>query len=66
MAQADCYTLRRAPGAESFAAAWDAALDFGIARLKDLAFERAIDGQLVPRFAGGKLVGSNASATTRC
>jgi hypothetical protein len=57
MAQANCYTLRRAAGAESFAAAWDAALDFGVARLKDVAFERAIDGQLVPRFAGGKLVG---------
>jgi hypothetical protein len=57
MAQTNCYTLRRAPGAESFAAAWDAALDFGLARLKDIAFERAINGQLVPRFAGGKLVG---------
>lgn len=29
MAQANCYTLRRAPGAESFRAAWDAALDYG-------------------------------------
>lgn len=57
MAQANCYTLRRAPGAESFRAAWDAALDYGVLRLKDIAFERAIDGQLVPVFVAGKLMG---------
>ena len=57
MAQANCYTLRRAPGAEAFRRAWDAALDFGVARLKDIAFERAIEGQLVPVFVGGKLMG---------
>ncbi len=57
MAQANCYTLRRAPGAESFRRAWEAALDFGVARLKDIAFERAIDGYLVPVFVGGKLMG---------
>ena len=57
MAQANCYTLRRAPGAEDFDRAWSAALDFGLKRLKDIAFERAIDGQLVPVFVGGKLMG---------
>ena len=57
MSQANCYTLRRAPGAESFRAAWDAALDFGVKRLKDIAFERAIDGQLHPVIRNGKLVG---------
>ena len=51
MAQPNCYTLRRAPGAESFRRAWEAALDFGVARLKDIAFERAIDGYLVPVIA---------------
>lgn len=35
MAQANCYTLRRAPGAESFRKAWDAALDFRVKRLKE-------------------------------
>ncbi|WP_174285597.1 hypothetical protein [Sphingomonas bacterium] len=59
MAQANCYTLRRAPGAEEFRRAWEAALDFGVQRLKDIAFERAIDGQLVPVFVGGKLMGFN-------
>jgi hypothetical protein len=57
MAQANCYTLRRAPGAESFRRAWDAALDFGVKRLKDIAFERAIEGELVPVFQAGKLIG---------
>jgi hypothetical protein len=57
MAQTNCYTLRRAPGAEEFRRAWDAALDFGVQRLKDIAFERAIDGQLVPVFVAGKLLG---------
>lgn len=57
MAQVNCYTLRRAPGAEGFRRAWEAALDFGVARLKDIAFERAIDGYLVPVFVAGKLLG---------
>ena len=57
MAQANCYTLRRAPGAEEFRRAWDAALDFGVQRLKDVAFERAIEGYLVPVFVAGKLAG---------
>ena len=57
MAQANCYTLRRAPGAESFPRAWEAALDFGVARLKDIAFERAIEGYLVPVFVAGRLMG---------
>ena len=57
MAQTNCYTLRRAPGAESFRRAWEAALDFGLARLKDVAFERAIDGYLEPVFVAGKLMG---------
>lgn len=57
MAQTNCYALRRAPGAEEFRRAWEAALDFGLLRLKDIAFERAIEGQLVPVFVAGKLMG---------
>lgn len=57
MAQTNCYTLRRAAGAEEFARAWDAALDCGLKRLKDIAFERAIEGELIPVFSGGRLVG---------
>ena len=57
MAQQNCYALRRSPGAEEFRRAWDSALDFGLKRLKDIAFERAIEGQLVPVFVAGKLMG---------
>jgi len=57
MAQPNCYALRRAPGAEGFRRAWDAALDFGLKRLKDIAFERAIEGELVPVFVSGRLIG---------
>ncbi|MBA3896809.1 MAG: hypothetical protein H0X36_06680 [Sphingomonadaceae bacterium] len=55
MAQANCYMLRRATGAEEFRRAWDAAPDFGVTRLKDIAFERAIEGELIPYFVGGTL-----------
>ncbi len=57
MAQTNCYTLRRAKGAEQFAKAWDAALSQGVKRLKDVAFQRAIEGTLEPVIAGGKLIG---------
>lgn len=57
MSQANAYTLRRAAGAESFRRAWDAALDFGLARLKDEAFTRALEGELIPVFDRGKLMG---------
>ena len=57
IAQTNAYELRRAAGAEEFRRAWDAALDFGLLRLKDIAFERAIEGQLVPVFVAGKLMG---------
>ena len=57
MSQRNCYALRNSPGAEEFRKAWDAAIDCGLALLKDIAFERAIDGELIPVFSGGKLVG---------
>jgi hypothetical protein len=51
------YQLRRQPGAESFRAAMDAAQTIGLQPVKDEAFERAMRGQLVPVFVGGKLMG---------
>ena len=51
------YMLRRHPKGAGFRAAWEAALDMGVLRIKDEAFERAINGQLVPVFAGGRLLG---------
>lgn len=52
------YQLRRQKGADSFAAAWLAALDQGVQRLEDIALERAINGVEVPVYSYGKLVGT--------
>ena len=57
MSPEGAYYLRRQPGSEQFRRAWEAALDFGVQRLKDIAYERAIDGQLSPVFVAGKLKG---------
>ena len=45
-----CYRLRRAPGAEGFAAAWAAAIDAASKKLIDEAFERALVGSSEPVF----------------
>jgi hypothetical protein len=50
------YKLRHKPGAEAFAAAWDAAIDRGMARLEDCALERALQGEVRPVVRGGKVV----------
>ena len=42
------YRLRRAAGAEAFAAAWDAARHHAGGLIEDIAFERAIEGVAVP------------------
>jgi hypothetical protein len=57
MSPEGAYYLRRRPGAESFRRAWEAALDLGVQRLKDEVVDRALHGQLVPVFIGGKLHG---------
>ena len=44
------YRLRRAAGAEAFAAAWDAARHHAGGLIEDIAFERAIKGVAVPVF----------------
>ncbi|WP_240504578.1 hypothetical protein [Tsuneonella mangrovi] len=51
------YKLRARPGAEGFAAAWDAALERGVSRLEDCALERAIQGTPTPIVSGGELLG---------
>ena len=50
MSQQSCYRLRRAPGAEAFARAWDAAIEEASRRLVDIAFERAVQGVAEPVF----------------
>jgi hypothetical protein len=44
MSPMSCYRLRRSPGGENFAAAWDAAIQQASMRLVDVAFERALNG----------------------
>jgi hypothetical protein len=50
MSITSCYRLRRSPGAEAFAAAWDAAIAQASRRLVDIAFDRAIHGTDEPVF----------------
>ena len=57
MSAEGAYHLRRQPQADEFRRAWEAALDYGVARMKDIAFERAVEGTMVPVITGGKLVG---------
>jgi hypothetical protein len=48
MSPEGAYALRRQPGAESFRAAWNAALDHGVQNLADAMMERALNGVPVP------------------
>ena len=52
------YKLRKQPGAAEFDAAWDAAVDRGVARLEDTALARAIEGEDRLVVSAGKVVGS--------
>jgi hypothetical protein len=51
------YKLRQKPGAEEFRAAWDLAIDRGVARLEDTALARAIEGEERMVVSGGKVMG---------
>ena len=59
------YHLRRQPGAEEFAAAWEAALDFGMRRIEDVAMDRALNGVEMPVYSYGQLVGTRISYNDR-
>jgi len=50
------YRLLDMDGADSFAAAWDQAMDIGLARIRADALERALSGAFVPVYRRGKLV----------
>ncbi len=50
MTARSAYQLRRAPGAESFARAWDMAIAQASRQLTDIAFARAINGIREPVF----------------
>lgn len=51
------YKLRTRPGAEGFCAAWDAAIDHGMARLEAVAMERALEGEPRPVLTAQGVVG---------
>jgi len=57
MGRASAYELRARANADSFRAAWNAALDHAVQRLADAAFSRAINGVTRPVFYKGELVG---------
>ncbi|HWT13064.1 MAG TPA: hypothetical protein VN231_09960 [Allosphingosinicella sp.] len=61
MTRQSAYRLRKRPGAESFAAAWDRAQEFARsvrrACCSPLAGHGGIESLLVPRFYRGRLVG---------
>jgi hypothetical protein len=58
MSTEGAYNLRRQPGAESFRAAWQAALQLGVARVEDVVMDRALNGVEEPLYSYGKLVGT--------
>jgi hypothetical protein len=57
MHRSSAYELRARPEAESFRAAWQAALSHAIQRLEDAAFSRALNGVARPVFYKGELIG---------
>lgn len=65
LSDTNAYRLRRSPGAESFAAAWDTALEMGARRLADVAMERVIDGVATPVFHKGEQVGERRHYSER-
>jgi hypothetical protein len=50
MSENSCYRLRRSPGGENFARAWEVARAHAGLRMIDLAFDRVIDGSDEPIF----------------
>ncbi len=65
MSSEGAYFLRRQPGADSFRAAWEAALDHGVQRLLDTAIDRALEGVPVPVFYQGEQCGERRAYNDR-
>ena len=59
MTRQSAYRLRRPFDAQGFRLAWDAALDYAIRRLSDVAYSRAIHGVPVPHYDKGEIVGEH-------
>lgn len=65
MSTVGAYYLRRQPGATSFREAWQAALQLGVARVEDVAMDRALNGVEEPLYSYGKLIGSRTRYNDR-
>ena len=57
MSRESAWRLRKRPGAESFAAAWDLAAGWGGDRMTDLGVERCLEGEVEPVFYKGRKCG---------
>ena len=57
MSAKSAYALRRRPGAQDFARAWDEAVGLGQLKAEAEAIRRAIEGERRPIFYKGKQVG---------
>ncbi len=57
MSEAGAIYLRKQPGAESFCAAWDAAVASGSARVRERLIDHALNGIPEEVYHAGKLVG---------
>lgn len=58
MSMQSAYRLRKRAGADSFSAAWDAALDQASYSALDAVMERAVNGVLLTRTYGGRFKGA--------
>lgn len=56
MSARSAYRLLDAPGGDSFALAWDQAIDQGVEAVRADSLERALGGAFVPVFRRGRLV----------
>jgi hypothetical protein len=65
MSTVGAYHLRRQPGAEDFRAAWETALQLGVARIEDVVMDRALNGVEEPLYSYGKLVGTRTRYNDR-
>ncbi|NJC35074.1 hypothetical protein GGR88_002588 [Sphingomonas jejuensis] len=63
MTPQSAYVLRHRADAESFRAAWDVALDFGVSRLAENALSRAIHGVATPSSSRANRSASAAPTT---
>ena len=65
MSTVGAYHLRRQPGADSFRAAWETALQLGVQRVEDVTMDRALNGVEEPLYSYGKLIGTRRKYNDR-